>query len=124
VIREGQVALFRFPYANYTDAKLRPALLIRQLPGYHDDWLICMISLQLSQEIPSVDELMSVDDSDFIRSGLKYTSVIRVCRLAVVHKTVLEGAIGEIGADRLARIKNRLADWLKGVSPAPKYPVP
>jgi len=124
MIREGQVVLFRFPYANHTDAKLRPALLIRQLPGYHDDWLICMISSQLSQKIPSFDELVSMEDSDFIRSGLKYTSVIRICRLAVVHKAVLEGTIGEIGTDRLARIKNRLADWLKGVSPEAKYPVP
>jgi len=113
MIREGHVVLFRFPYANHTDAKLRPALAIRQLPGHYGDWLICMISSQLSQKVPSFDEVISVEDNDFISSGLKFSSVIRIGRLAVVHKSILAGAIGEIGTDRLTRIKNRLSDWLK-----------
>lgn len=29
-----------------TEAKLRPALLLRQLPGQYNNWLICMISSQ------------------------------------------------------------------------------
>jgi mRNA interferase MazF len=48
MIREGQVVLFRFPQTNQTAGKLRPALIIRKVPGPHDDWLICMISSQLS----------------------------------------------------------------------------
>ena len=114
MIREGQIVLFRFPYADLREAKLRPALVIRQLPGIHDDWLICMISSQISQEVTSFDEIVSEEDSDFNSSGLKYTSVIRIGRLAVVHSTIFEGAIGEIEAGRLTRIKNRLSAWLIG----------
>jgi mRNA interferase MazF len=114
MIREGQIVLFRFPYTDNKEKKLRPALVIRQLPGVYEDWLICMISSQLSQEVSSFDEIISGEDSDFTSSGLKFASVIRIGRLAVVHKTILVGAIGEISADRLARIKNRLSDWLIG----------
>ena len=114
MIHEGQIVLFRFPYADRKEAKLRPALVIRQLPGASDDGLICMISSQLSQEVSSFDEIVSEEDSDFNNSGLKFASVIRIARLAVVHKTILEGAIGEIGTERLTRIKNRLSDWLIG----------
>ena len=47
MIRERQVVLFRFPQTNQTIGKLRPALVIRKVPGPHKDWLICMISSQL-----------------------------------------------------------------------------
>lgn len=114
MIQEGQIVLFRFPYTDQREGKLRPALIVRQLPGAHDDWLICMISSQVSQEVSSFDEIVAEKDSDFNNSGLKFASVIRICRLAVVHKTILEGAIGEISPDRLTRIKNRLSDWLIG----------
>jgi mRNA interferase MazF len=114
MIREGQIVLFRFPYADQKEEKLRPALVIRDLPGDYEDWLICMISSQLSREVSLFDEIISEKDNDFIGSGLKFASVIRIGRLAVVHKTILVGAIGKISADRLIRIKNRLSDWLIG----------
>ena len=114
MIHEGQIVLFRFPYADRREAKLRPALVIRQLPAASEDWLICMISSQLKQEVSSFDEIVSKEDSDFNVSGLKLASLIRIGRLAVVHKAILEGTIGEISTDRLSRIKNRLSDWLIG----------
>ncbi len=114
MIREGQIVLFRFPYVDHKEVKLRPALVIRQLPGAYEDWLICMISSQLSQEVSSFDEIISKEDGDFTNSGLKFASVIRIGRLAVVHKTILVGNIGEISSDRLTRIKNRLSNWLIG----------
>ncbi len=51
MIRDGKIVLFRFPQTNQTTGKLRPALVLRKLPGPYDDWLICMVSTQLSQGI-------------------------------------------------------------------------
>jgi mRNA interferase MazF len=114
MIRERQVVLFRFPQTNQATGKLRPALVIRKVPGPHEDWLICMISSQLSQEVADFDEIISEKDDDFISSGLKQTSLIRISRLAVVNQNILLGAIGEIGSDRLERIKKNLSHWLIG----------
>ena len=114
MVRERQVVLFRFPQANQTAGKLRPALVIREVPGPHKDWLICMISSQLPQEVADLDEIISEQDDDFISSGLKRASLIRIARLAVVEETILVGAIGEISPARLNRIKNRLSNWLVG----------
>jgi mRNA interferase MazF len=86
MIRERQIVLFRFPQTNQTTGKLRPALVIRKIPGNHDDWLICMISSQLSLEVEDFDETISENDDDFISSGLKQNSLIRIARLAVVEK--------------------------------------
>jgi len=110
--RAGQVVLFRFPQADLTQGKLRPALLLGKLPGPYDDWLICMISSQTRHYIPGFDEIIQAGDPDFATSGLKVPSVVRVGRLAVVEGRMLLGAIGEIDSARLQRIKTHLADWL------------
>lgn len=49
MIQEGQIILFKFLKTDQTYGKLRPALVIRKLPGPYDDWLICMISSQISR---------------------------------------------------------------------------
>jgi len=114
MIREGQIVLFRFPYSDRKEAKFRPALVIRKLPGAYEDWLICMITSQLSQEESSFDEIISEEDNDFSSSGLKLSSLIRVGRLAVVNKSILVGSIGEINGDRLSRIRNKISNWIIG----------
>jgi len=114
MIQEGQVVLFKFPQTDQTIGKLRPALVIRKLPNLHDDWLICMISSQLSQQIPEFDEIIKEEDSDFLQSGLKTSSIIRITRVAVVNKSVLLGSIGNIGVARLEAIKKKLSEWIIG----------
>ena len=64
-----------------------------------------MITSQLSQEVENFDETISENDDDFISSGLKHASLIRIARIAVVEKNILIGSIGEISTVRLNRIK-------------------
>ena len=71
-----------------------------------------MISSQIRHYVEGFDEIIHEDDPDFPRSGLKASSVIRISRLAVVEGEMLLGSIGEIGSERLRRIKTKLADWL------------
>jgi len=112
MITEGQIVLFRFPQTDQTESKLRPALVLRQLPGKYNDWLICMISSQLHYQIPDFDEVLTPGDSDFKKSGLKLPSAIRIARLAVVESNIFIGRLGEIDAQRLFRIKQKLSSWI------------
>jgi len=112
VKESGQIVLFRFPRADLSEGKLRPALLLSEVPGPYEDWLICMISSQVHQRIDGFDELIEEGDEDFARSGLKVTSVIRMGRLAVVEGEMLEGSIGMISPERMRRIRKRLAEWM------------
>lgn len=109
--RAGQIVLFRFPRTDMDAGKLRPALLLGRVPEPYEDWLVCMVSSQLRQYTDGFDEIVEVQDADFAMSGLKVPSVIRVGRLAVVAGDVLIGAMGEISAERLRRIKERLAQF-------------
>lgn len=114
MIQEGQIVLFRFPQTDQALGRLRPALVLRRLPGPHDDWLVCMLSSQLSQAIAGFDETIDEEDAEFEQSGLKTPSVIRISRLAVADKDILLGSIGSISADRLSRTRHRLSTWIEG----------
>ena len=111
--RAGQIVIFKFPQTNLEYRKPRPALLVARVPGDYDDWLISMITSQTHHYIEGLDEIVEPDAPDFKNSGLKDESVIRVARLAVVSGDILEGAIGEISTERLARVRDNLSRWIK-----------
>lgn len=112
MIQPGQVVLFRFPQTDLEEGKLRPALLLGKLPGEFNDWLICMITSQIRHYIPEFDEIIQEGEPDFVESGLKAPSIIRVGRLAVVNGEILLGSIGEIDIERLRRVKEHLSKWI------------
>ncbi len=109
----GEIALVPFPNVDLTPGKPRPVLLLARVPGPFDDWLVCMISTRRHQEIPGFDEVIDSDDNDFGHSGLKSSSVFRIARLAVISDEMMLGCIGAISGDRLKRIRERLADWVR-----------
>jgi mRNA interferase MazF len=112
VKRAGQIALVAFPHTDMAYGKLRPVLLLRQTSHRFDDWLVCMISSQVRQADPELDELIVPDDDDFADSGLKTASVVRLSRLAVVNGAILAGCLGHIAPERLVRLRQKLAAWL------------
>jgi mRNA-degrading endonuclease toxin of MazEF toxin-antitoxin module len=112
MIQDGQVVLIRFPQADHNAGKLRPALVVRRLPGRHDDWLISLISSNISQQIADFDELIRETDDDFATSGLKVASLIRIGRLATVDQRLFIGSIGRLSDGRVQEIKSRLSRWI------------
>ncbi len=112
MISEGQIVLFKFPQTDQKEGKLRPALILRELPGKFNDWLVCMISSKVNQQIHGLDELITSDAADFLQTGLKVPSVIRASRLAVVDGNILLGKLGQINTERLKKIRQKLSKWI------------
>jgi len=110
----GQIVLTPFPYTDLSGSKLRPVLMLRPVSARFDDWLVCIISSQITQAEPGFDELLGPDDTDFIASGLKLPSVLRLSRLAVLNSALLAGYIGTISDARLHKVRRRIADWIAG----------
>jgi mRNA interferase MazF len=77
-MKPGKLALLRFPHVDLEEGKLRPVLLIAPVPGNYPDWLVAMVSSRLEQAIPGFDEIIKEEDPDFVTSGLKRPSVIRI----------------------------------------------
>ena len=108
----GQVVLLRLPQPDTFAGKLRPTLVLADLPGPFGDVLVCGISSQLHQELPSWDERITPGDPDFPTSGLKVPSLIRLNWLASVSPTTRAGTLGSIAPERLAHLRTRLVAHL------------
>jgi len=111
----GHIAYVKIPNSDLSQGKNRPVLVLGKCPGKFDDWLICPISSRQYQATPGVDELVSLGDTDFTRTGLVLPSVIRVGRLAVVEGSLLRSAIGSLGPARLKRVKASLKRWINNL---------
>ncbi len=109
-MNEGDIVLTPLPQTDGL-VKLRPAILLRQMPGF-GDWLVCGVSSQLHQAVPGFDDLILQEHGDYTTSGLKVPSLIRLGFLAVLPTGRVTGVIGSISAERQLRLLHRLARFL------------
>lgn len=112
-MKPGDIVLIRFPEADWQSGKLRPALIIAISASRHRDLLLALISSRLHQATLGFDEIINTSDSDYITTGLKVASLIRLGRLTSVESSVINARLGNISPERLTRIKNLLINWLR-----------
>lgn len=116
-MRPGSVVLIRMPETGGAPPKLRPVLVLVQLPGAYQELLVCGISTRFADLEPDWDEVLGPSDPDFASSGLHRASVVRPSFLAAVESSAVAGRIGDIDPVRLERVRGRLARLLSGEPP-------
>ena len=109
----GDVVLIALTQFAGATPKLRPALLLAELPGPYQNLLLCGISTQLHQLEAQWDELVQASDADFTSSGLHHDSLIRLSYLHAADPNEITGVIGSIEPARLQRLRQRLSDHLR-----------
>ena len=110
-MNESDVILTPVPQAD-GKFKLRPAVLLREMPGTYRDVLVCGVSTQAHLRVPDFDKIVAMNDNDFSASGLMKESLIRLGYLAVIPTKSIAGSIGSISKDRHRRLLNRLIKYL------------
>ena len=105
----GDLVLIRLPQATGGPPKLRPALVLAELPGPFQSLLICGVSTRLRDLQPNWDELISPGDADYSTSGLRERSAIRLSYLYAADQHEIAGVIGRIEPERLRMLRERLA---------------
>jgi len=109
-MKEGSVVIAVLPQAD-GDVKPRPAVVLRELPGY-GDLLLCGISTRLHQMVKGFDEVIARSDVDFGKTGLNSDSLIRLGHLFALPKKLIEGEIGLIATKRHKRLLKTLSSYL------------
>ena len=109
-MNEGDIGLAPVPQADGR-IKNRPAVLLRRLPPFGDG-LVCGVSTQIHQQVADFDELIAPGDPDFVDTGLKAASVVRLGVLGVLPQTHMPGIIGSISRERHQRLLANLCRHL------------
>ena len=108
-LSRGTVVLTRFPFTDLTDASLRPALVVS--PGQiGQDVVLVGISSVVRGALAPTDYTVDTAHPEFVLTGLRVTSVLRMHKLATVEQSVIVRRLGRIGpqlqaeVDRLLRV--------------------
>ncbi len=107
MVSEGDIVVARLPQAD-GGAKLRPVVLLSELPGF-GDFLVCGVSSQLRQAVRSFDIVI---DDDFAVTGLRVPSVVRLAFLAVVPVAEMKRRLGRVSPEVLESLQKTLAQHL------------
>ena len=118
--QRGEVVLARFPFTDMSGARLRPFLVLAEIPGRYRDFIVLFISSQLSQATPGLDLVLDPSYSAFAGSGLKVPSVFRIGKVASMSEALLAGPLGRLEAGVFQEVIHRLSSLLEtGRPPAP-----
>ena len=73
-----------------------------------DDVPCLFISSSMPADLLPTDFILEPGHSSFSRTGLKYRSVFRTRKLALLDKSLVLRVLGELGRDRINEIEERL----------------
>ena len=92
---KGRIVLVPFPFTDLTATKLRPALVLHAGGA---DVVLAFISSRIPiGEVPPGSVLLDQSHPDFVASGLKTASVIRLDKVATVLSSMILGELGVAG---------------------------
>jgi mRNA interferase MazF len=104
---KGDVVVVPFPFSDLSQAKRRPALVIR---NFGEDLLLAQIT---SKNIKN-NFAIQLADPDFKEGSLKLVSNIRPEKLFTCSKNLILYKVGSINEAKLEEILNRITQIISG----------
>ena len=95
-LSKSDIVLVQFPFSDLSQTKLRPALILAVSTSI-DEITLCFISSQKVNSL-SIDEfaILKTDD-EFLQTGLKVDSKVRVTRMITLKRKLILRKIGKLG---------------------------
>ena len=94
-VLRGDLILVHFPFTDLSGQKLRPALIVGHSAG--DDLIVAFITSHTGTAMTSAEHLLGSADTEFRSTGLKASSVVRLNKIATLHRMLIRRRIGRIG---------------------------
>jgi len=111
-MKPGEIVLGSFPFGDAPGMKLRPVLILSPVTGPAAEVLVAYISSVIPEHfLQTAIELDPLSDIDQ-QIGLKTRSVLRLHKLATIHRTSLPRLLGRLSAGRFADARALLRTWL------------
>ena len=96
-LRQGDVVLVPFPFADLTGRKMRPAIIVSADPQGSES-IVAFITSVLTNRSPRGAEVeLLLSDPEFRVSGLKVDSLVRLDKLVTLTSSLITRRLGMIG---------------------------
>lgn len=104
-MERGAIVLTKFPFTDLSATKRRPAVVVSKVDPADPDVIVVFISSVIPANPTSSEYVLSNTHPDFIRTGLKASSVFKMDKLATLDKSIFSGELGEVSPAILRRIE-------------------
>ncbi|MBC7334539.1 MAG: type II toxin-antitoxin system PemK/MazF family toxin [Actinobacteria bacterium] len=107
---KGKIVLVPFPFTDLTTSKLRPALILHEGDR---DVVVAFISSKIPPQPTESDVIITKNHSEFLLTGLKIDSVIKLDKIATLSKKLIIGETGEVGMTIREEVNMKLFKLLR-----------
>jgi mRNA-degrading endonuclease toxin of MazEF toxin-antitoxin module len=107
-MRRGTVVLTPFPFTDFSGQKVRPALVVSRSDRRGRDVILAFITSRQVPLLSDSDLLVNESQSDFVQTGLKTRSVVRLDKLVTIEASLILGELGELSEALLQAVDDRL----------------
>ncbi len=106
-LHKGDVVLALFPFTDLSQTKLRPAVVLWSSIT-NQDVTICFISSQDIANLSSDEFLLQPSSSEFLGTGLKVISKVRVTKIVTVELKLVTRKLGSLGNVQISELNTKI----------------
>ena len=105
----GKVVLVPFPFDDLSTTKVRPAVCLTDPIGPYRHVILAFISSRTPTDLLETDLVLDTKQADFVITGLRMSSTLRLHRLMTVTTALIQRELGELSL----RLQGEVADKLR-----------
>lgn len=107
----GAVVLVRFPFADLSQTKLRPAVVLAD--AGRDDWLLCQITSKSYGDARAV----KLENTSFAEGSLRLTSYARPGKLFTASRDLIVSQIAKLRTEPFRQVIDSVVTLLRSSIP-------
>jgi mRNA interferase MazF len=105
---KGKVVLVPFPFDDLSATKVRPAVCLTDPVGPHRHVILAFITSRIPADLMETDIVLDISQPDFVTTGLRVSSTLRLHRLMTVSTSLILRELGELSPDMQARVADKI----------------
>jgi mRNA interferase MazF len=111
-VNKGDIVLVPFPFTDFSQSKLRPAIVLWTNPTSADVTL-CFITSQNVRILNEGEFTLDQSDREFQGTGLKVASKVRVTRIVTIERGLIMRRLGQLGIEQLQQLNVNMVQAFK-----------
>ena len=105
----GEIILIPFPFAELTNKKVRPAVIITETSDKYKDLVVSAISSVVPSQISTREIFLKANKTN----NLRVDSIIKVDRIVTLKREDKIADLGKLSSKELTEFRNVLAEIIK-----------
>ncbi len=110
---KGKIVLIQFPFDDLSSSKVRPAYCLTNQIGGYQHIIFALITSRIPENPLHTDIILRPENPDFMMSGLRKSSAIRLDHLVTLRSSLIQRELGSLSLKPQTLIVDILSDILR-----------